>query len=174
MSEPFLAEIRIFAGNFAPRDWALCDGQLLSINQNQSLYSLLGTTYGGDGRTSFALPDLRGRLAMHAGDGPGLSSYQLGAKGGTEHVTLTTNQIPSHNHGVESISAIANQPKPAAHLMATEQVPLHDLYSDLATDGDMKASMIKNTGGSNQHENRQPYQAVNYIIALRGLFPSRN
>ena len=175
MSEPFVGEITMFAGNFAPRGWAFCDGQLLAVSQNDALFSILGTTYGGDGRTTFGLPDLRGRAAMHAGSGPGLSTYRLGAKGGVEHVTLTTSQMPSHNHGVESVSdTVGNQPSPGSHLPAAEAGASADLWSNLATDGDMKSSMIKNTGGSKQHENRQPYEAVNYIIALVGLYPSRS
>ncbi len=173
MSEPFLAEIRIFAGNFAPRGWALCDGQLLPINNYQALYSLLGTTYGGDGRTTFALPDLRGRLVVHAGDGAGLTPRKLGAKGGAETVTLTAAELPAHSHTVQCVSAVGNKTLPAGHLPAAEAVA-KDLWSSNAANGTMKASMIKNTGGSNSHNNVQPYLAVNYIIALQGLFPSRN
>ena len=173
MSEPFLGQIKMFGGNFAPRGWALCDGQLLPISQNQSLYSILGTTYGGDGRTSFALPDLRGRVSIHQGDGPGLSSYSLGNRSGVEHVTLTDNEIPAHNHKVEANPDPGNSPSPVNAIPGAEAAAV-DLWSTNATNGDMKASTIQNTGGGQQHENRQPYLVVNFIIALQGLFPSRS
>ena len=174
MSEPFIGEIRRFAGNFAPRGWALCDGQLLPIAQNTALFSLLGTTYGGDGRTSFGLPDLRGRVPVHPGNGPGLSPYKLGQKGGAEKVTLQTTQIPSHNHAVECVSAEGNVGVPADHLPGSETAGTVDFWSNANADGTMKASMIKDNSGGQGHANVQPYLAVNYIIALQGLFPSRN
>ncbi len=174
MSEPFVAEIRMFGGNFAPRGWALCDGQLLPIAQNTALFSILGTTYGGDGRTSFALPDLRGRVSLHEGQGPGLSPYALGNKSGVEHVTLAVNEIPAHNHKVEANPDPGNSPSPVNAIPGAETAGAVDLWSTNAKNGDMKASMIQNTGGSQQHKNRQPYLVVNYIIALQGLFPSRN
>ncbi len=174
MSEPFLAEIRMLGGNFAPRGWAFCDGQILPINQNQSLYSLLGTTYGGDGRTSFALPDLRSRVSVHQGDGSGLSHYNLGQKGGAEAVSLQTTQIPAHNHAVECVSTEGNEDTPVGHLPGSETAPTVSFWSDAASDGIMKTTMIQNTGGGQDHKNVQPYGVVNFIIALQGLFPSRN
>ena len=174
MSEPFIGEIRRFAGNFAPRGWAFCDGQLLSVSQNDALFSILGTTYGGDGRTPFGVPDLRGRAPMQQGNGPGLSSYRLGEKGGMEHVTLTTSQIPAHNHLVNGTSQAGDQPSPTGTIPGAETLSAHELWSDADSDGTMKDSMIQNTGGTKQHDNRQPYLVVNYIIALVGLYPSRN
>ncbi len=174
MSEPFIGEITMFAGNFAPRGWAFCDGQLLSVSQNDALFSILGTIYGGDGRTTFGLPDLRGRAAMHAGTGPGLTPRKLGAKGGAETVTLTTDQMASHNHGVNCNTNEGNQASPVGNIPGAETVPNKDVWSTAAADGTMKASMIQNTGGSKSHNNIQPYEAVNYIIALVGIYPSRH
>lgn len=174
MSVPFTGQIIRFAGNFAPRGWAFCDGQLLPIAQNTALFSLLGTTYGGDGRTTFALPDLRSRVPIHPGNGPGLSSYRLGQKGGTETVTLQTTQIPSHNHLVECVSSVGNKTSPDGAIPGSETAGTVDFWSDAASDGTMNANMIKNTGGGQGHENRQPYLAVNYIIALEGTYPSRS
>ena len=171
--EAFIAEIRMFAGNFAPRDWALCDGQLLSINQHQALFSLLGTTYGGDGRTTFALPDLRGRVAIHPGQGPGLSYYNQGAIGGSERNTLTTNQLPSHNHSVNAVTATGNQTSPTGNLVADSGL-FDNEYSNANADTTLKSTMIENTGGGQPVNNIQPYGTVNYIIALYGTFPTRN
>ncbi|CAN0094302.1 unnamed protein product [Chrysoparadoxa australica] len=179
MSEPFLAEISMFGGNFAPRGWAFCDGQILPINQNQSLYSLLGTTYGGDGRTSFALPDLRGRIPVHSGNGsvgPGLSPYVLGQKGGAETVTLNVSEIPSHNHGVamRAESRAGSVADPAGNMLASGSSIFRT--NTPADDVDMDAAMIQqfNVGGGQSHYNMPPFLAVNYIIALQGQFPSRN
>ncbi|WP_417207645.1 phage tail protein [Antarctobacter sp.] len=179
MSDPFLAEISLFGGNFAPRGWAFCDGQILPINQNQSLYSLLGTTYGGDGRTSFALPDLRGRVPLHSGNnsqGPGLSPYSLGQKGGTEYVTLTVNELPAHNHGVKmrAESRAGNLTDPGGNMLAAGSTIFR--ANTPADDVDLDAAMIQqfNAGGGQPHYNMPPFLAVNYIIALQGLFPSRN
>jgi len=181
--EPFIGQIIMFAGNFAPRDWAFCAGQLLPISQNTALFSLLGTTYGGDGRTTFALPDLRGRVPMHQGDGPGLSSYRLGQKGGIEGVTLNETQMPSHTHASSlSISSeIGTTAKPeqttflATGVVQDGRTKLGDanIYSKTSNES-MTCVNISNTGGSLSHENRQPYLAINYIIALNGIYPSRN
>lgn len=170
MSEPFLAEIRIVGFNFAPRGWAFTDGQILPINQNQSLYSLLGTTYGGDGRTSFALPDLRGRTPLHRGDG-----YQLGQKGGSETVSLTAAQIAAHSHTVKAVSAVGNDRSPDGTLFGTEVEP--DLpYREPAAGSNtaLRSGTVTNAGGGQGHNNMQPYTALNFCIALQGLFPSRN
>ncbi len=174
MSEPFLGQIKMFGGNFAPRGWAFCNGQLLPIAQNTALFSLLGTTYGGDGRTTFGVPDLRGRASMHPGRGPGLSTYRLGQRGGAEHITLNVNEIPSHNHSVEANSDPGNVASPVNAIPGAEVAGPVDIWTTNAKNGDMKASTIQNTGGSQQHENRQPFLGVHYIIALAGVYPSRN
>lgn len=171
--DPFIGEVILFAGNFAPRGWAFCDGQLLPINQYSALFSILGTTYGGDGRTTFALPDLRGRVPIHEGHGPGLSDYRLGAKGGQEHVTLTLNQMPSHNHHVNAVSSAGNDANPQNNFPANT-VGFDREYSAANPDIQMNGNMISNTGGGQSHENRQPFLALNYIIALQGVFPSRS
>ena len=172
MSEPFLAEIRIVGFNFAPRGWAFCDGQILPINQNQSLYSLLGTTYGGDGRTSFALPDLRGRTPIHVGSSNG-SDHPQGQKGGEETHTLSTAEMPAHRHDFRGTSSNANSNVPTGHTFARSAVAL---YSDLASGraAAMRSDMIASTGGGQAHDNMMPYITLNFCIALRGLFPSRN
>ncbi len=170
MSEPFLAEIRIVGFNFAPRGWAFCDGQILPINQNQSLYSLLGTTYGGDGRTSFALPDLRGRVPIHVN-----SNHKLGQKSGEETHTLVIAEAPSHGHTLAASGSSANQSSPSGNLPAKASAALGTIYS--TTDGELEATLnnsaVTSTGGQ-PHDNMQPFLALNYCIALRGLFPSRN
>ena len=167
MSEPFLAEVRIMGFNFAPRGWAFCDGQILPINQNQSLYSLLGTTYGGDGRTSFALPDLRGRTPVHEGNG-----FALGQKGGEETHTLTASETPSHNHPVSVSTAGATKTTVSGSVMASTREMSYANYA-AGSQTAMASSMISSVGGQ-AHENMQPYLAINFCIAIRGLFPSRN
>ena len=172
MSEPFLGQITVFGFNFPPRGWAQCDGQLLPIAQNQALFSLLGTIYGGDGRTTFALPDLRGRAALHMGAGPGLTSRNIGQKSGAETNTLTVNQLPSHTHTFAPPSnsgsgdtdvATANYPAQAEE----------DNYDD-TSDATMGSGTTGSTGNSHSVNNMQPYQVVNFCIALTGVFPSRN
>jgi len=191
MSDPFIAQVTIFAGNFAPRAWAFCDGQLLSIAQNSALFSLLGTTYGGDGRTTFGLPDLRGRVAIGPRNGPGLSSYRLGQKGGVEDVTLNQTQIPSHSHAATtdvtdnlsfspptSPTPEGDDPTGQASSTANEDIygaAGNGSMSPCAKTGGVSATTtILPTGGSRSHENMQPYLAINYIIALFGVFPSRS
>jgi len=174
MASPFIGQITLFAGNFAPRGWAFCNGQLLSISQNTALFSILGTTYGGDGRTTFGLPDLRGRVPIHPGQGPGLSNYILGQKAGAERVTLTQNQLPSHNHAVNAVAEGGNQASPAGNLPAVESTGTSKDYSDAAATGQMNSGMVGNTGGNEAFSVVQPYQCVNYIIALQGIYPSRN
>ena len=172
MSEPFLAEIRMYGFNFAPRGWAFCDGQVLPINQNQSLYSLLGTSYGGDGRTSFALPDLRGRVPVHVGTGDSISPKLLGQKGGAETNKLSLAQLPSHNHRVNSSSGEADTVSPINKVFAeVEGVPAYGADTALIP---MEPQSITNVGGGQAHENMQPFTTINYCIALQGLFPSRN
>jgi microcystin-dependent protein len=173
MSEPFVGEIRMFAGNFAPRGWAFCDGQLLAVSQNDALFSLLGTIYGGDGRTTFGLPDMRGRLPIHAGHGPGLSERRLGAKGGAENVTLTVNQLPSHTHPAQGTTVNATLPTPAGNHLGTNTV-LEPFSATEPLDVNMASTAITNIGGSRSHDNLMPYLCVHFIIALVGIYPSRH
>jgi microcystin-dependent protein len=182
MSEPFIGMIVLFAGNFAPRNWAFCDGQLLSIAQNTALFSILGTTYGGDGRTTFALPDLRGRVPLGPRQGPGLTNHNLGETGGLENVTLTTGQMPLHTHGlslaVNVKNAAGNSRTPAGGVLATEAAGVTANYSTATPDAVMAPGALTGalaTAGSSQpHGIMQPYLGLNYIIALYGIFPSRN
>lgn len=171
MSEPFLGEIRMFAGNFAPRGWAFCDGQLLAVSSNDALFSLFGTIYGGDGRTTFALPDLRGRVPVHAGTGPGLSQRRLGSKGGEERVTLTANQLAPHNHKLTASSADANAGVGPAGVLA---VTRDNSYGTVASGGQLAAAAITAAGGSQPHTNMAPSLGLNYIVALVGIYPSRS
>ena len=175
MSEPFVGEIRMFAGNFAPRGWAFCDGQLLAVSQNDALFSLLGTIYGGDGRTTFGLPDLRGRIPIHAGTGPGLSPRRLGAKGGSEKETLTVNQMPSHSHRMNASNALADQANPTSDRLVSESRGF-DLYSGTtAVAGtNMSSDTISRVGGSRSHTNLMPFLCIHFIIALVGIYPSRH
>lgn len=172
MSEPFVGEIRMFAGNFAPRGWALCDGQLLAVSQNDALFSLLGTIYGGDGRTTFGLPDIRGRLPIHAGSGPGLSPRRLGAKGGGENVTLTTNQLASHSHDWNANTAAATDVAPAGNVVAKGETVA--FLSNVAQNTDFSSQTVANTGGTQHHTNLMPSLCINFIISLFGIYPSRS
>jgi len=172
MSEPFVGEIRMFAGNFAPRGWAFCDGQLLAVSQNDALFSLLGTIYGGDGRTTFGLPDTRGRIPIHAGHGPGLSERRLGSKGGAEKVTLTVNQLPSHTHPLQGSSEPATTPNPQDEVLG--ETITDRVYRADSADVNMANSSITNTGGSRSHTNLMPFLCVHFIIALVGIYPSRH
>ena len=172
MSEPFVGEIRMFAGNFAPRGWALCDGQLLAVSQNDALFSLFGTIYGGDGRTTFGLPDLRGRIPIHAGSGPGLSLRRLGAKGGAEKVTLTVSQLPGHTHGMKAAGDLADSPDPGNNVLAKSTTV--DLYINEPPSAALDADAISKVGGSQSHTNLMPFLAINFIVALFGIFPSRS
>ncbi len=173
MSEPFVAEIRIFAGNFAPRGWAFCNGQLLPIAQNTALFSLIGTTYGGDGRSTTALPNLKGRAPMHPGRGPGLTSRRLGQRGGTEMVTLTEAQMPNHTHTLSATSEVANVQSPGTdRALARTSGGLS--YQSNASSNLVDMAALPNTGGSQPHNNMQPFLAMNFIIALVGLYPSRS
>ena len=169
MSEPFLAEIRMVGFNFAPRGWAFCDGQILPINQNQSLYSLLGTTYGGDGRTSFALPDLRGRVPIHVGSSDGVH-HSIEKKSGEETHTLAANEMPQHTHNIQASASAATSSDPTGTVLAQST----QIYGSPANMVAMISGTMTNTGGGQAHENMQPYLAVNFCIALQGLFPSRN
>jgi microcystin-dependent protein len=177
MSEPFIAEIRIVGFNFAPRSWAFCDGQLLPIAQNTALFSLLGTTYGGDGRTTFGLPDLRGRFAMAPGRGPGLSPRSLGESGGQASVTLQANNVPAHSHQLMA-SAMATTGDPAGAAMApalsATPAPVSVYRSSPVNKVAMAADAVAPSGGGQAHNNRQPFLALNFCIALQGLYPSRS
>ena len=172
--DTFIGEIKMFAGNFAPQGYALCNGQLLQISQHQALFSIIGTTYGGDGQVTFALPDLRGRAPIHAGTGPGLSPRNLGSSGGLETTTLTVNNLPSHSHTVNAISATGNSNSPTGNLPASTGF-LDNEYSNATTPAaTMGAGMIGSTGNGQAANNMQPYVTINYIIALQGVYPSPN
>jgi len=178
MNEPYIGAIVLFCGNFAPQGWALCNGQLLSIQQNAALFSILGTFFGGNGTTTFGLPDFRGRVPIHPGQGLGLSSYVIGQVGGTENVTLTINNLPSHSHQVACSTTTAGRGgnTPKANLPAvTANVGTSEVNIYNAAPGDVMApTMIKPTGNSLPTSIIQPYLCVNFIIALVGIFPSRN
>lgn len=172
MSEPFIAEVRIFAGNFAPRGWAFCNGQLLPVSQNTALFSLIGTTYGGDGRSTTALPDLQGRAPMHPGRGPGLTARRLGERGGVATVTLTDAQMPNHTHTLQGSGRPAIQDDPTGRFpAATSGFTPYNSAQNLV---DMASQALPNTGGSQAHNNMQPFLTINFIIALVGLYPSRS
>lgn len=174
MSEPFLGEIRMTGWNFASRGWALCNGQLMSIAQNTALFSLLGTTYGGDGITTFALPNLQGRVPIHQGQGPGLTNRTMGEMGGTETVTLIQTQMPAHTHAVNA-SQNANNTSPSAAFPGNDSRGTPANIYNSAPDGTvMNPAMISPSGGNQPHENMQPYLCVSFMIALEGIFPSRN
>ena len=177
MANPFLAEIRIFAGNFAPRGWAQCDGQLLPISQNTALFSLLGTTYGGNGTTTFALPDLQGRAPMHAGQGPGLSQRDLGEAAGEQYVTLLQTEIPVHSHTAQALAAKATLNSPAGATWAQQQIgrqPLPAYSTNAGTAPAMSPQAVGVTGGSQPHNNLMPYLGLTFIIALQGVYPARS
>jgi microcystin-dependent protein len=169
---PYLGEIRIFAGNFAPTGWAICDGSLLPISQNTALFSLLGTMYGGDGRTTFGLPDLRGRVPIGAGQGSGLTNRTQGEMGGEESHVLTVPEIPSHTHNIVADTSVATTDRPGSGVPARNAAGIPQ-YGTGQT-GVMQAGIVTLTGGNNAHNNMQPYTTINYIIALTGVFPSRN
>ncbi|MBR9921332.1 MAG: phage tail protein [Bacteroidetes bacterium] len=184
--EPFIGQIQIFGFNWAPRGWALCDGQLLPIAQNTALFSLIGTTYGGDGRTTFALPDLRGRAALHHGHGPGLSTRPIGQKGGTETTTLNMTNLPSHTHtavvgGSVQLPVSGNEPDTDSPSGAFLSAQSDDFYNGAASAGEFAGALSTNltvtngnTGGNIPFNNMEPFLVVNYSIALVGIFPSRN
>lgn len=172
MSEPFVGEIRMFAGNFAPRGWAFCDGQLLAVSQNDALFSLLGTIYGGDGRTTFGLPDMRGRIPIHTGTGPGLSPRNLGAKFGTESETITTNQLPAHTHSFFASADIANTPNPDTAVLGVA-TSVDPYIGNITPDTGLSPDAVTNAGGSQQHTNLMPFLCIHFIIALFGIYPSR-
>jgi microcystin-dependent protein len=167
MSSPFIGEIRMFGGNFAPVGWAFCDGSLIPISENDALFNLIGTTYGGDGQNTFALPDLRSRIPVHVGPG-----FALGQSGGVESVTLTTSQIPAHSHVPQSFSTGGNQNTPAAGVWALSSAG-SAYASNTAPTLAMDPGAIGTTGGSQPHDNMVPFLAVNFILSLFGIFPSQ-
>jgi len=171
--EPFIGEVRFVAFNFAPRGWAKCDGQVLAINSNQALFSILGTTYGGDGRTSFALPDMRGRTPIHPGTGAGLSSYQLGEKSGSEMTVLNAGQLPSHSHDIKGVSSSARTTDSTGSAMARTRSNLR-VYDNSVPNIALNNSTVGQQGAAGGMNNMQPYNTMNCIIALEGTFPSRN
>lgn len=173
MSTPFIGEIRMFGGNFAPQGWAFCNGQLLPIAQYDALFALIGTTYGGDGQTTFALPDLRGRIPIHAGQGAGLSNRTLGEISGVESVTLTVNQLPAHAHALLGSTDVSGQSSPAGNVLA--QPSTIDLYRPATVpSAALSPNAITSAGGSQPHDNMGPFLCVTFIIALEGIFPSQN
>jgi microcystin-dependent protein len=177
MADPFVAEIRIFPFNFAPKGWAFCDGQLLPISQNTALFSLLGTTYGGDGKSTFALPDMQGSSPMHPGQGPGLSLRDLGEMSGTQFVTLITSEIPAHAHNVGRAKAgDGDSPTPVASVWAQTPFGRGTLALYHEPPANAKVNQFQSlapTGGSQPHNNMQPYLTLNFCIALQGVFPAR-
>src|SRR5436189_5929310 len=166
MAQPYVGEIRIFAGNFAPAGWAFCDGQLLPISENETLFNLIGTTYGGDGQSTFALPDLRGRIPLHQGNG-----FTLAETGGAEEITLTVNQIPAHSHPLLASASPGTSAAPATSVLATPTTGF--LYINENPTDNMAATSIGSVGGSQPHTNFQPYLCVDFIISLFGIFPSQ-
>jgi microcystin-dependent protein len=172
MPEPFIAEVRMFAGGIVPVGWALCDGQILPIAQYTALFSLLGTTYGGNGVNTFALPDLRGRVPVHFGQGPGLSNRDLGEVIGEEAHTLNVTEMPTHNHSVGASTANGNSDSADGRVMARSPAAIPQYQNNSNTN--LAPAAVANTGGSQPHNNMQPYLCVSFIIALQGIFPPRS
>jgi microcystin-dependent protein len=171
MPEPAIGEIRIFAGNFAPAGWMFCDGQLLSIAENDALFTLIGTTYGGDGQSTFALPNLQGRIPIHIGTGPDGSSYTLGEMGGVEDMTLSANQIPTHTHPLTATTNLGSDVNPANRMIAQTPASIQPFIEDAPT-VDMRDAAVAAAGENQPHLNMQPFLGINYIISLFGIFPS--
>ena len=169
---PYVGQIMAFGGTFAPQGWALCDGSLLPISQYETLFTLIGTTYGGDGQTTFALPDLRGRAALHQGQGSGLSSYVLGESGGAEAVTLTVGQLPQHLHSAMGNSGAGTSPSPSGALWAGS--PTNIYTAGAAANTAMSATSISVSGGSQPHDNMLPFVTLNFCIAFEGIYPSQS
>ena len=171
MSDPFLGEIRLVGFNFAPRGWAKCDGQLLSIADNDALFALIGTTYGGDGQSTFALPDFRSRMPIHQGTGSSGTNYTMGESSGTETVTLIVNQIPTHTHPAQAQSGGGNQPGPEGNVWSSSSL---NQYNSSAADSNMNPLTITPSGGSQPHDNMMPFLTITFVTSLEGIFPTRN
>jgi len=171
MANPFLGEIRMFGGNFAPARWALCNGQILPISQNTALFSLLGTQFGGNGTTTFALPNLQSRSPMHQGQGPGLSDRVMGEEAGTENVTLLSTMMPAHTHQVKAVGSAGTSTSPVGNSWASSTTRP---YSNQAPTTAMALGTLSPAGGNQPHDNLQPYLVITFIIALQGVFPARN
>ncbi len=174
MADPFVAEIRIFPFNFAPLGWAFCSGQLLPISQNTALFSLLGTTYGGDGRSTFALPNIQGNAPMHPGQGPGLSLYDLGQMGGAETATLLQSQMPAHSHAMMASTQPGEDPAPGSTEALARSVGASLYQTDTSALVSMSPNAVSTTGGGQPHNNMMPYLTLNFCIALQGIFPPRS
>ena len=175
MSSPYVGEIRMFGGNFAPSGWAFCDGQTMPISQNDTLFTLIGTTYGGDGQETFNLPDLQGRFPLHQGQGPGISqSYQIGEKGGVESVTLSTQQIPIHTHAAICTTDFGQAPQPEGAFFAQPTTGTGFTGGSQSPLVNLNAGVLSPAGGSQPHENMSPFLCVNFILSLFGIFPTQN
>ncbi len=176
MPDPFIGEIKIFAGTFAPRFWAFCDGGLLAINENMALFSLLGNRYGGDGRTNFGLPDMRGRLPVHFGTGSGLSTKILGERNGVESLSLNINEIPNHKHNLQATTNLTSQANPENQVLAKSATPSTAIYAppDPVNKTNMPNDMVGHSGENRRHSNTMPYLCLNFIIAVQGIYPPRN
>ena len=174
MSSPYVGEIRMFGGSFAPAGWAMCQGQLLPISENETLFNLIGTTYGGDGQQTFGLPDLQGRTPVHQGQGPGISqNYLIGEKGGVESVTLSTQQMPQHNHQMLASTNPGTQVNASGNIISSS-LSIKFFIEDIPPDANLAAGVVGPVGGSQPHENTQPYLCISYIISLFGIFPTQN
>ena len=172
MGQPYIGEIRMFGGNFPPNGWMFCDGALIPISENDALFQLIGTTYGGDGQSTFALPNLQSRIPMHAGTAASGTTYVLGESGGVESVTLSTQQIPAHNHALMASTATGTQSSPAGEVLASGSTVL--IYRATAPTQPMAAQSIASTGGSQPHDNMVPFLCINFIISLFGIYPQQN
>lgn len=176
MSDSFIGEIKMMATTFAPRQWAMCNGTIMAVNQNQPLFALIGAQYGGDGRSSFALPDMRGRIPVHFGQGLGLQNYPLAAKTGVEEVTLQTSQIPAHTHSLQASNNSANTSTAIGNVLAKSPQNETAYLNGTVTGAvqEFSESAVESAGGNEPHNNMMPYLAIHFVICLQGIFPSRN